>query len=347
MKLVRLIMFGLFLSTGFLNAQNDFRPGYIIKTTGDTLYGEIDYRGDLLMSSICKFKSIDNAINKYSPNDIIAFRFIDSKLYISKNVKSRRIFLEYLIKGNISIYYMRDKNGDHYFMDKEGENLIEIPYKEEIISVDNKQVLYESKQHIGILKLYMQDDPNIQSKIYSIKKPDHQSLIKLVKDYHNDVCEGEKCIIYERKQPFIKVNLEVLGGVVNFENVEDLIDKFYFQGGIICHLWMPRTNEKLYFRTGLLYSQLEAVEGKSNIYKIPFHLEYIYPKGSVRPRLSYGINFYDTIFQTVSFNIGTNIKLNNSFYLSATSDIEFIPLIMIFPHDLLSYSLNFGITYLL
>ena len=131
MKLTRLILFGLFLSIGFLNAQNDFRPGYIIINTGDTLYGEIDYRGDLLMSSICKFKSIDTAINKYSPNDIIAFRFIDSKLYISKKVKSRRIFLEYLIKGNISIYYMRDKNGDHYFMDKEGENLTEIPYKEE------------------------------------------------------------------------------------------------------------------------------------------------------------------------------------------------------------------------
>ncbi|MFW5658286.1 MAG: hypothetical protein ACOCYF_02455, partial [Bacteroidota bacterium] len=78
MKLKGLILFGILLSTGVLHAQTDFRPGYIIQNAGDTVYGEIDYRGDLLMGRLCRFKEADNSIKDYSPYDIAAFRFIDS-----------------------------------------------------------------------------------------------------------------------------------------------------------------------------------------------------------------------------------------------------------------------------
>ena len=30
----------------------------------------------------------------------------------------------------------------------------------------------------------------------------------------------EKCIIYEKKQPFLKVNLEGVAGVVKFKNID-------------------------------------------------------------------------------------------------------------------------------
>ncbi len=345
MKLNRLILFGFLILTGLLNAQTDFRPGYIINTTSDTLYGEIDYRGDLLMSSTCKFKDADNTIKEYSPADITAFRFIDNKYYISKPINGTNVFLEYLIKGKINIYYMRDDRGNHYYLQKENVKLTEIPYEQGIKYVDDKQVFYESKKHIGLLIYCMQDAPEFQSRIQSLKKPTHQNLIKLAEDYHNVVCKGDKCIIYEKKQPLFKVNFEVVGGVINFENVKDLNDKFYFQGGVLAHFWMPRTNEKLYFRTGLLYSKLEFISKKSNFYKIPCHIEYVYPRGFIKPRLSYGLNFYYPSYRSVSFNFGANIKLNNSLYLSATSDIEFNPLIMVLPHDLLSYSLHIGIIF--
>lgn len=37
MKLKNLILFGLLLAIGVLNAQTDFRAGYIIEITGDLL----------------------------------------------------------------------------------------------------------------------------------------------------------------------------------------------------------------------------------------------------------------------------------------------------------------------
>ncbi len=335
MKINRLLLLGLIFSTGILHAQTDFRPGYIINNSGDTLYGQIDYRGDLLMSSICKFKDPENTINEYSPNDITAFRFIDSKYFVSREINHRKVFLEYLIKGKVNIYYMRDDIGNHYYLDKEDIILTEIPYEEGIKYVDDKQVLYESKKHIGILSYYMQDAPEFQSRIQSLREPKHQNLIKLAEDYHNAVCEGEKCIIYEKKQPFLKVNLEVVDGVMNFENIDDIKDKYYLQSGVIAHFWMPRTNEKVYFKTGFLYSQLEDTDGeKYNYIKVPTHIGYLAPNTfRIRPSVSIGL-------LSPSYSGGVMIKINKRLNVGIQSWVNFkfnkIPWI---PYRLFNYSL--------
>lgn len=343
MKLKNLILVVLLFSVEVLNAQIDFRPGYIIKTTGDTIFGAIDYRGDLLMSSVCKFKDEENETTDYFPNDINEFRFIDSKNYVSREINQKRVFLEYLFKGKINIYYLRDDTGDHYYLDKEDERLTELPYEEGIKYIDDKLVYYKSQKHIGFLNYFMRDTPDFQSRIRSVKKPEHQNLIKLAKDYQNAVSEGEQGIIYEKSVSLIKILPEIVAGVIKYSNVQNLNDKFYVHAGIIGHIWMPRTSEKMYFRTGILFSQLDFDgEGKS-YFKIPCQLEYIYPKGILRPRIAYGLNFYMPSYRTVSFDIGANIKLSESTFLSATSDIEFNPAIMILPKSMLSYSLKLGL----
>lgn len=170
--------------------------------------------------------------------------------------------------------------------------LTEIPYEEGIKYVDYEPKYFESKKHIGILNYYMKNAPQFQSRIQSLKKPEHQSLIKLAEDYHNAVCNGEKCIIYEKKAPLIKILPELVGGVIMYSNVEDLNDKYYLHTGIIGHIWLPRNSEKLFFQSGVLFSQLHSDGEKSDFYKIPSKLEYIYPKGILRPRIAYGLNFY-------------------------------------------------------
>ncbi len=236
MKRTTIILLGLLFSAHLLNAQTDFRPGYIIKTLGDTAFGQIDYRGDLLMSSVCSFEGSDNILNEYSPNDITAFRFTDSKYFVSREIDQKKVFLEYLIRGRVNIYYLRNESGDHYYLDKEGVELTEIPYEEGITEVDGKQMYFETKTHIGILFYIMQDAPVIQKRIETIKKPEHHNLIKLAEEYHNTVCPDEKCIIYTKSIPFIKIIPEVTFGLINYSNVEDLDDKYYIETGIIGHL---------------------------------------------------------------------------------------------------------------
>lgn len=241
MKFKILVLFGALLTNVKIFAQTDFRPGYIINISGDTIFGEIDYQGDLLMRKICRFKSAKNNILEYSPTEISAYRFIDSKYYVSREINHERYFLEFLIKGQINIYYMRDKEGIHYFLDKKDVKLTEIPYEEYYKYVDNKEMLFKSTYHINLLRFYMQDDTLSQARIQQISKPNHENLIKLSQDYHNSVCPDERCIVYKKKQPLIKVNIEALSGVIDLVNNEELNDKYYLQSGIIAHFEMPGT----------------------------------------------------------------------------------------------------------
>jgi len=65
MSFKKALILGLILSAHMvLTAQTNFKPGYIIKNSADTLYGKIDYRGDLLMGSICRFKSENEGLYK-------------------------------------------------------------------------------------------------------------------------------------------------------------------------------------------------------------------------------------------------------------------------------------------
>jgi hypothetical protein len=340
------------LSSHFLAfAQTDFRPGYIITNSNDTISGEIDYRGDLLMAQRCTFKSSEEIKTEYTPFDISAYRFTNGKYYVSRDLNGRSAFLEYLIKGKVNVYYQRDQEGDHYYMDKEGVKLAEIPYKEEIRYKEGENhfdhsvyYLYQSIVHKNFLALYLQDAPKLEPRIYNLEKPEHQNMIRLAKDYHNIVCKDETCIIYDKKPPFLGIALEPAGGLVNYSNQEDLKDKNYFQFGVFMHLWMPRTNEKLFFRTGLLYSTLEY-EAKVRLWKIPIQLEYISPKGKVRPKAAFGINLYKPMHQSVALMVGMNMKLSKSIFWSIDYDIDFTPTSQFpfIPDKLLSNNLSTGI----
>jgi hypothetical protein len=363
MKIKGLLIIGLLLTEGLVNAQTDFRPGYLIKSNGDTLIGEIDYRGDILMGEVCRFKTKNtDKETKYSPYDIDGYRFIQSKYFVSKEVNGEKIFLEFLIKGQINIYFFRDTQGDHYLLEKGSSGVIEIPYEKGIRYRDNVPYFYESTRHIGLFNYYMQDAPEFQKRIANIGEPKHKNLIKLAEDYHNIVCKDSACIIYEKKLPPIKLNIEVIGGIVSYQtlsvnsdrnydylNYGNYSNKPFFQSGILTHFWIPRTSEKFFIRTGLLYSTVHSNEGKASIYKIPIQFEYIYPKNIIRPKFAFGINIYSPFYQSCAFMGGVNIKMHRSVYLAINYDIDFNPAenFALFPKSILSQSILTGLLIML
>lgn len=326
-KKILLIVF--LFPIGLLYAQTDFRPGYVITNSNDTLYGEIDYRGDLLMGQVCKFRTNTHEIIEYTPYDIAAYRFPNNKYFVSKEVAGKKVFLEFLIKGQANIYYMRDETGDYYFIDKDNVPLIEIPYWEGIREIEGRRYFYATETHLGILYQYMQDAPDIHMQIKQMKKPEHKTLIKLAENYHNAVCtDGSSCIVFEKKQPFTKVAMDVVGGKMYYKN-----EGSSFIGGILLNFWMPRVNENIYFRTGLSYSQYEDINGYFNtkqirsLYNIPLMLEYIYPKSIIRPKAAFGTALYYNQGLAI---IGTcmggfNIMLGSSIGFSFEYNLNFYP----------------------
>ncbi len=344
MKNALILLVGLLLSTATLFSQADFRAGYIIKSEGDTIFGELDYRGNYRMSEVCSFrKDKKDTITHYYPNNILAYRFIDSKFYVSKDVDGTKMFLEYLVNGKLNIYYRVDNfQADHYYFEKDGISLTELPYEEIIKKKDDKDYLYKSNTHIGILTYSLSDAKGLKTEIESIKKPDHKNLITLAQDYHNIVCDGEKCIIYEKKLPPFKVDLEAYGGVLSVVGLNDLSVTVT---GVVAHIWLPRVNENLYFKTGILGLFMEYQGQTSHTFLVPVQIEYIYPHGIIRPKFATGLNINDW---TLNFSPGLNIRLSKSLYWSLNSEFGFFPDVHFdtqskFRFDLVTTNFNTGL----
>lgn len=338
-RIIPVIIF-LFLAQ-IINAQTDFRPGYIIPLSGDTIFGKIDYRGDLTMGKLCKFKSNDGQISDYSPNDISAYRFIDSRYFVSRELSGNKVFLEFLVKGEVNIYYFREASGDHYYLDSDVYRLIEIPYSEGIRREDGKDYYFESTKHIGILKYYMKDAPELAAKINNIKKPEHSTLISIAEDYHNAVCKDEECIVFKKKQLLFKVNFEALFGMRRFSGKVSISNNYYMQAGVIANIWMPRTNEKLYFRIGFLNTFFDKnFKEEIGAYLIPMHIGYLAPNTyKIRPSVSISLN-------SPSYSCGLLYKVNDKINIGVQSWIWFFSDIALWvPTKLHSYSV-FGSVYI-
>jgi hypothetical protein len=227
-----------------------------------------------------------------------------------------------------------------------------MPYDEGLRIIEGKEYFYTTKIHLGILNYYMQDAPNIQKQIGEMKRPEHKNLIKLAEDYHNIVCtDGSPCIIFEKKLPPIKVAVDVIGGMAYYRS-----DVSLATGGVLLNIWMPRANEKMYFRTGLLYSKYEYINEYNrntehfNLYKIPIMAEYIYPKSIIRPKFAYGLNYYiikdggySGFGQMVACMGGLNIWLHKSMSISLEYNIDFDPGFLFFPKQLISHSFLGGL----
>lgn len=350
LRISKKVIFACFASlfTQFCAAQTDFRAGFVVKKSGDTLYGEIDYRGDKAMANTCRFRSYmgKNQII-FSPEELISYRFKDSKYFISSVWKEEKLFLEYLINGKVSIYYYRDKEGNHYLIGKEGEKMVEFPKEEEIVNRNGNNYYQKPTKHINILGYYMSDAPELFNKIKNVQNLEHQPLIKISKQYHEMICKDKTCVIYEKKQPIIKISPELTAGLIKFHSNEYLYnieEKQYMVGGILANIWLPRSNEKLYFRTGLLYASINLKDGKkASFLKIPLHLCYQLPtKNFIKPFASIGL-------LTPSYGAGIMFKINKHLNVgfqgwadfSPTDEVPLIPQKISFTMTMLNIALKF------
>lgn len=329
-KIASILIVFVFFSSAAM-AQSDFRPGFIVTNAGDTIHGKIDYRGDQVMGSMCRFKENEEGpTEKYLPRDISAFRFTDNKYFVSREImldnSMEEVFLECLVRGEMSVFYYRSVKGDFYFIEKKGGDLVLLPYSEEMNYSNGKQYLWKSKIHIGILKSMTQDAPLVNSRLDHFGKPNRKNLISLAEDYHQEVNKQEKAVVYKKEMPFMKLALEPLIGFVKYKGV----DGFVTEPGLHLFIWLPRSNERLFVKTGFLMSVFSGDEYNFTIVKTPLQLQYLFPKKAFRPKVSVGGNFYTRFlssenvdhFHTIHLGTGFNYKVYNNLFLSTNVSAE-------------------------
>lgn len=330
----KIILFAFLLLAGTAAwAQRDYRKGYIINNRQDTVYGWIDYRGDIRNSKTCAFKVSENdAFVEYAPSDIIAYRYIDSKFYISKNIGStdapKQVFLECLINGLATIYYYRDDgSNEHFYIEKDGK-LHELKTDRKEVEVDGRTQISTVKSYVGTLKAAL----NVWEMSGEIDnaKLEHSSLINIAKNYHQYACtDGSECIIYEKKKPSLAMRIGPVVGVdiSMLKLIVEGVDKNKFDhptnltAGVNLNLWAPRVNEKIFLQIRAMYAKnhfFDAYESpqrsifthvRSNVLKMGFALKYEYPKGKLRPTLAAG-------FAAIWMPDGSIEEITNTHYIS-------------------------------
>ena len=266
MKRIILSILSIFLLCQ-LWAQSDFRSGYIITNEQDTVYGLIDYRGDIRNAKICSFKKTkdDTTINYY-PSDIFAYRFTDSKYYISKNISSdddpKIVFLEYLVDGIAKLYSFRDDRlNKHYYIEKEGQ-LHELIRTQKEDKIDGRTVIVTQNPFINVLRSTL----NVQEMKGEIDraKLENSSLINIVRNYHNYVCtDGSECIIYEKIKPGKTFRIApVIGAdISNVRIMEKFDEKYKFNSsknltvGVNMNFMIPQIDEKIFLQIEALYTK--------------------------------------------------------------------------------------------
>jgi len=362
------IVFLLFiLGIPALYSQSDFIPAYVQTTQNDTIFGLIDYTENKSDIFECRFRKTEKgSVQTFSPTEIYGYRFTDSKYYVSREIKIngalKKIFLEYLVEGTVDLYFYNDITGDHYFLGKNKLPIMEISTPRDVVTVDGKN--YERNIFIqrNLVKFYLKDCPELFSEIDQLQVCSHKSLIRLIKKYHDIQCPKDICLIYQKKLPKFRVDIQPIIGITSINpmfnfNVYDNI--YSFQYGVLSYFWLPFRNEKMFLKTGIIINHVsgydiniygEEQRAVKNSLKIPLQIHYQYLSSDITPVASAGFNMYfssDYSFLILpALNVGVNAKITDKLYATLSADFDYASIGFIIPvkdTKIASYSLNFGL----
>lgn len=284
----RILFFAILIASATsLFAQFDFRPGYVVTSENDTLHGLIDYKGNKANARKCVFKmNAESEKREFTPEQLNAYRFENSKYYISKSIEmggeETTVFLEYLINGIVDLFYFRDRDGEHYWVDWGNGNLRELRNDEREVYINDTKYRKESKEYIGILKHVFSNSPSVVEETNSVRL-DHQSLIDIARTYHDEVCTGESCIVYEKKMPLVKFKFGLalranamaltrsgsLPVEYDYLNNSNFNNPFTPSLGFFLKMNIPALNERLFF-------QYMALVGKIDMHTVNVRTEKLY-----------------------------------------------------------------------
>ncbi|WP_162555861.1 hypothetical protein [Reichenbachiella versicolor] len=184
-------------------AQKGLEPAIVILNDGDTLQGFIEVRHTTENAKYCGFRTplIDSQQEEYTPEDIKGYVINDTKYYASKEVNRNgvreQLFLEYLVKGYANLYYLKEEDGESFFVEKNGE-FTELTNSKKVINSDNGLTyMQESNKYKGTLMYLFSDAPEMKNSLQAMKF-DTNSMIKATKNYHNAVCDDYACIDYTK-----------------------------------------------------------------------------------------------------------------------------------------------------
>ena len=353
-----LFLFVIISSTVY--SQKNFIPGFVINQSGDTIHGFIDYQNWSKNPNIINFQhAMGGEILKYSPLDIRAFGVLD-EIYKSATVKvdnssiktisetpvfefrTDTIFLQTLIQGTKSLYLYKDKNDQENFYIFSNTTFELLEYKKYIKKdAMGHMFLIANKRYIGQLKYYLNDCPEIDTKLKNIDYT--QEKIQALFIYYYD--KQKQKITFKRTNEKIKTEIGIIAGAnmidlkfVTSSPAFDPLPKAKFANtisptaGLFINIVIPRNegrwsvyNELVYSRynTSAVYNNYQSDDNyQIHHYKVDISygkvngmIRYKYPLGKLNAFANAGFSFGFIIDEMNSDSINRQYDGSNTWEL--------------------------------
>ncbi len=223
------LLFTIILLSGIsVFSQNNYEPGYIIKTNDQkvdcliknedwkgaprTFEYKLEENGEVKIGNVSNIKEFGSAEN---------FKYITATLAVDQssdkvgnltddrnpNFKEETIFLKVLIEGNASLYYTT-KDGDNRFFYKMNDGAIEQLIYKRYVTV-NKSIAINNRYKQQLATDFVCSNP--KSLDFDKLEYKKSNLIDRFKNYNS--CVNTESIIYERKDYEYGFNLSIRPGV--------------------------------------------------------------------------------------------------------------------------------------
>ena len=98
-----LLLLAIILHAGFCQALSDFKEGFVVTNSMDTIEGFLNNKGNLKNLKRCQFKkTLDDPVTTYTPEQIRAFRIYNVSFYESMEIElaegKETVFIEKLVE---------------------------------------------------------------------------------------------------------------------------------------------------------------------------------------------------------------------------------------------------------
>lgn len=296
--------------------------------------------GELMNSKFCQVEDGKNII-RYTPHEVNEFGFQDGRVYVSKDIKIadtlKRVFLERLNQGKITLYYYRAKGIKTFYIEKDNNLLVELPKQ-------NKTKEAFSKQLLGITNDYpnISDDCNLVS--YN-----KTSLSKFIERYNYKSNYKLKPFPHVRYGLTLGCGFTKLNNIPNTMNLNCIDFKYdsRFTFGIfidhpISQSYFSLHSEINFSKYGYSYNTHKEnldIDFVANILsmEIPLLIRYTYPSDKIRPYINLG--------SIITLNIKNEARLYNTKIAENLIEINDLQSLTLIDKIHGGYSIGGGIEY--
>ncbi len=331
----RLLYLILFLIQSFIvNGQG----GYYVKDSLMYIVGKLIDGGAIQNAQQCQIENRKRTLI-YSPEEVNEYGFNGGSVYISRIIKvnneEKKVFLERLNKGNLNLYYYKDKKGEKFYLEKDSGRLVEVLKK----GIDNSN-------YKDFLKPYTEGCNNVYDALKLVTYNKH-ALTKFIDQYNS-------CI--QKPFPFFKYGLIIGYGVskpLNSEISDEALKNADFKNdntfniGVFADIPILLSyfslHPEVYFQKNAFSSHSSFGNTVNDIIinttsvNIPILIRYTYPCLKVRPYINLGGTFM--------YNMRNDNAVYKSIITNDIIEIEEKIKSKIYSEKQIGYTLGSGIQY--